>query len=394
MEKVLSLFSGAMGLDLGLEAAGLEVAAAVELDPVACQTIRHNRPELPLYEGDIYDLSSEDLCKLAGVTKDQVFAIVGGPPCQAFSTAGRRRGTADERGNVILSFVRMVDEIRPRYFVLENVRGLLSMPLKAVPKGHEEYADLIDVKGSLLHFLTQQFRELGYHVSFGLLSAANYGVPQKRERVIIMGSLDSRVPLPSPTHSEHQLAGTLPWNDFRSAVRGLHADHEHSSLGEKTKRFLEMLGPGQYWKHLPEHLQKEAMGGAFDTQGGRTGFYRRLAWDRPSPTLVTDPGQKATLLGHPNEPRPLSVQEYARVQQFPDDFEFMGSRRDKYRQIGNAVPVGLGEVIGRTLLDHAAGRFDPDREATNEIPYSRYRRTCDWEFMPDFEARVAALRGT
>jgi DNA (cytosine-5)-methyltransferase 1 len=391
MRNVLSLFSGAMGLDIGLEQAGLHVAASVEIDPAACRTIRANRPDLPLYEGDVFDLSGGKLLELAGVKAGEVFAIVGGPPCQAFSTAGRRRGTADERGNVILSFVRLVREIQPAYFVMENVRGLLSMPLGAVPEGHEDWADRVHVKGSLLAFLAERFVELGYDVSFGLLSAANYGVPQKRERVIVIGSRDGgRVPLPDPTHAEREGMGALPYATFAEAVSGLGDRHaEHAPLSAKTRRFLDMLGPGQYWKHLPEHAKAEAMGGALHTQGGRTGFYRRLAWDRPAPTLVTHPAQRATLLAHPSETRALSVGEYARVQQFPDDFEFIGSPSDCYRQIGNAVPVGLGRVIGRTLINHSEGDFDPERESSNQLPYSRYRRTCDWEFLPDFTERAA-----
>jgi DNA (cytosine-5)-methyltransferase 1 len=179
---------------------------------------------------------------------------------------------------------------------------------------------------------------------------------------------------------------------FGEAVAGLDGRHaEHTPLSAKTRRFLEMLGPGQYWKHLPDSVKREAMGGAFETQGGRTGFYRRLGWDTPSPTLVTHPGQRATLLAHPTELRPLTVGEYARVQQFPDDFDFAGSVTDRYRQIGNAVPVGLGEAIGRALVEHDEDRHDPDREATNEVPYSRYRRTCDWELLADVEERMRAI---
>ena len=383
-----------MGLDLGLEAAGMRTAVAVEFDRWACETITTNRPSTNTLEKDIGLLESKDIMDAAELTPGEVSLVVGGPPCQAFSSAGKRRSIADGRGNVILAYLRTIGEIQPDYFVLENVRGLLSSVMGTVPSGFSRrtYADLVDTPGSLVWFLTQEFQRLGYSVSFGLLNAANYGVPQKRERVVMIGSSTSRVPLPRPTHSDLDIEGTAPWTDLRSALAGLPKEPcEFRALSESTARLISMLGPGQYWKDLPQELHEEAMGNSLKLGGGKTGFYRRLAWDKPSPTLVTCPTMPATMLAHPDEVRPLSVQEYSRIQGFPDSWNFQGNLTQRYRQIGNAVPVGLGCAIGRAIFAHMAGEFDEDQDHDYEVPFSRYKNTCDWEFLPMFEERAWLL---
>ena len=390
----VSLFSGAMGLDLGLEAAGMRTAVAVEFDRWACETITTNRPETPTLEKDIGLLESKDIMEAAQLAPGAVSLVVGGPPCQAFSSAGKRRSIADGRGNVILAYLRTIGDLQPDYFVLENVRGLLSSVMGTVPSGfsRQEYADLIDTPGSLIWFLTQEFQRMGYSVSFGLLNAANYGVPQKRERVVMIGSSTSRVPLPRPTHSDLDVDGTAPWTDLRSALVGLPEDPcEFRALSESKARLIAMLGPGQYWKDLPPQLHEEAMGKSLKLGGGKTGFYRRLSWDKPSPTLVTCPTMPATMLAHPDEVRPLSVQDYSRIQGFPDSWDFQGNLTQRYRQIGNAVPVGLGCAIGRAIFAHMAGEFVENQDHDYTVPFSRYKNTCDWEFLPLFEERANLL---
>lgn len=391
---VVSLFSGAMGLDLGIEKAGFDVRVCVEMDKKACETIRANT-KIPVIEKDINQVTVQEILDTAGLKKSDVSVVVGGPPCQAFSTAGKRRSLEDFRGNVIIRFLEIVKEIKPKFFILENVRGILSTPLAYVPEDYNgSYEHVLEHKGSVAYFLKKEFEKLGYSVSFTLFNAANYGVPQKRERVIFFGHLGKRIPLPSPTHSEGGKFNTKRWTTLNDALKNLSdGDGRYVELSKKIKKYLPLLSAGQYWKNLPEDIQEEAMGESFNCQGGRTGFYRRLAWDAPSPTLVTSPAMPATLLAHPEKLRPLTVQEYARVQQFPDKWSFQGSTQQIYKQIGNAVPVGLGYMAGKTIMDFITGNYDAEREKKNNIPYSRYKNCSDFEFIPLFESKIKPVDG-
>jgi DNA (cytosine-5)-methyltransferase 1 len=383
--NVVSLFSGAMGLDLGLEQAGLHTAVCVEMDKLACQTIRENT-SIPVIEGDISKVSTDEILIAAKLKRKDVFMVVGGPPCQAFSTAGKRLSLQDFRGNVIVNYLRVVEEIAPPYFILENVRGMLSTPLNAVPSEYEnEYGSMTTIPGSIVYFLWNEFSKMGYELSFTLFNSANYGVPQIRERVIIFGSKKGRIPLPSPTHSETGFETGKKWVTIAEAFKGLGKQDQYFELTERMKRFVGMLKEGENWTDLPKELQKEAMGKSFELNGGKTGFYRRLAFNRPSPTLLTSPVMNATLLAHPTELRSLSVQEYARIQQFPDTWKLKGKLTDIFKQIGNAVPTGLGYAAGRAILDFHQGDFDPQRERKNRIPYSRYLGCSDFEFIPTFK---------
>ena len=185
-------------------------------------------------------------------------------------------------------------------------------------------------------------------MTFNLYNAANFGVPQSRERVIIICSRDnSPVSHLIPTHSERGLSNLPKWLTLHDAIGDMaHVEHNHDQFPEDRLRFYRLLGPGQYWKHLDPSLHEKALGASLRSGGGKTGFLRRLAWDRPSCTLVTSPTMPATDICHPTELRPLSVEEYKRIQQFPDEWEVCGSITDQYRQIGNAVPVGLGQAVG------------------------------------------------
>lgn len=358
----ISMFSGAMGLDLGLEDAGFRVRCALEIDPGCCATIRANRPGFPLIESDVMKMSAADIFAAAGVREIDV--VCGGPPCQAFSTAGKRLGLDDDRGNVFLKFLDLVADMGPRYAVIENVRGLLSAP---APDDQS--------KGGAIRLIASRLKDAGYSTAFTLYDASLYGVPQRRERVIIIASREGQVPLIPPTHGGSDQPAR---KTFREAVSGLGPEHHHGEFLESRLRFLRMLGPGQDWRNLPENMQREAMGGAYESQGGRVGFYRRVAWDKPCPTLLTSPTQKATCLCHPEEDRPLSVEEYAAVQQFPADWRFEGNLASVYRQIGNAVPTGLGAAVGRHLM-----RWDSERsypESTG-MRHSRYLRTSHTDIL-------------
>jgi DNA (cytosine-5)-methyltransferase 1 len=381
--NVLSFFSGAMGLDLGLEKAGFKLLLACENDKACKKTIALNRPNVPLID-DVNSYSANDIRRFAGLSAhDEIDVIVGGPPCQAFSTAGTRRGFHDARGNVFLKYIDLITELQPRYAVIENVRGLLSAPLSHRPHAQRDAGwspSMGEKPGGALLYVLDTLRRNGYGVSFNLYNSANYGVPQVRERVVLICHRDGeKVPHLQPTHDQQGRFGLPKWHTLRDALDGLN-ECSHAEFPEARLRFYRMLKEGQYWKHLPEALQKEAMGKSYYSGGGKTGFLRRLAWDKPSCTLVTSPTMPATDIGHPEADRPLSVQEYKRIQQFPDDWQVCGSLTDQYRQIGNAVPVGLGEAVGRAILNHANGL---PQHAPIGFPFSRYKGTDEisWERM-------------
>jgi DNA (cytosine-5)-methyltransferase 1 len=377
----LSFFSGAMGLDIGLEKSGFEIKLACDNDKHCQETIRLNHPKLPLI-GDVRDYNAEQVRELSDTVGEDIALVVGGPPCQAFSTAGKRRGLNDERGHVFLDFVQLCIDLNPQFFVIENVRGLLSAPMNHRPHryrgdGHPDLSE-DEKRGGALKFVINMIRKAGFGVTFNLYDSANYGVPQRRERVIIICSRDgSEPPFIPPTHSgdaykqDEKFEELKPWLTFREAVKGL-KKKTHANFPETRLRFYKMLGSGQYWKDLPENLHQEAMGNAYLSTGGRTGFFRRIAWDKPSPTLVTSPIQKATDLAHPEENRPLSIEEYARVQMFPDYWKFSGPTMEIYKQIGNAVPVGLGEKLGEHILQLLDGK---PVKYPKDFRYSRYKNT-------------------
>ena len=388
--KAISLFSGAMGLDLGIEKAGFEIKVCCEMNKWAAETIRENT-NIPVIEDDINNVPTEKILSIANLRKEDVSLVVGGPPCQAFSSAGRQKGLADFRGNVIIQYLRVISEIRPQYFILENVRGLLSAKINAIPEGYEEYLSIIDFEGSVLYFLAREFEKQGYTISYALFNAANYGVPQNRERMIIFGNKGKeRIPLPQPTHSEDGAFGTKKWITLGDAIKDLKPPHEseYIHLRPKSIKYVEMLKGGENWTSLPPEMAKEAMGKAYSLAGGKTGFYRRLSFDRPSPTLVTSPTMPATLLCHPTESRPLSIKEYARIQQFPDNWIFKGKIADIYKQIGNAVPVGLGYMAGMQIILFDQKLLSPNSDRNNKIPYSRYKYTTDREFMRKFSEKL------
>ncbi|MBT3509250.1 MAG: DNA cytosine methyltransferase [Nitrospina sp.] len=386
--KGLSFFSGAMGLDLGLESTGIDFLLACEVDKSCKATIAKNKPDLTLI-GDIRDYTAKEIRKEAGLSKNEdIDLMVGGPPCQAFSSAGKRQGFNDERGNVFLTFIDHIINLKPRFAVLENVRGLLSCPIQHRPHDQRgaKFSPLSsdEEKGGALFHILQSLTSAGYGVSFNLYNSANFGCPQKRERVVIICSRDGKeLPFLSPTHSENGSYGLPKWKSVREAFKGLsRKKHDFIEFPERRLKYYRMLKPGQYWKHLPENLQKEAMGASYFSGGGKTGFYRRLPWDKPSPTLVTHPAMPATDLAHPTKDRPLSIQEYKVLQEFPNDWELEGSLINQYKQIGNAVPLSLGRAIGKLLTSHMNKK---SISVLPNFPYSRYRNTDHASWMKQFK---------
>ncbi len=381
----LSFFSGAMGLDLGIEQAGFDIRLACEVDKYSRQTITLNRPNTALI-GDITAYTPDDILRYAGLSRhDDIDLIFGGPPCQAFSTAGRRNGFNDDRGNVFLTYLDVALSIRPKYLVIENVRGLLSSPMHHRPlhlRG-SGFPDLTldELPGGALNFILSLIQQAGYSGTFNLYNAANFGSPQVRERVVIICSRDGKnPPYVPPTHSEHGEYGLCKWKTFRDVTSDLVA-HHHINFPEKRLVYYRMLEEGQNWRSLPEDLQKEALGNAYFAGGGKTGFLRRLSWDKPSPTLVTHPAMPATDLAHPEEDRPLSIEEYKRLQEFPDDWHVAGPLIEQYRQIGNAVPASLGIATGKLIRQLL--RDEPIKTIPG-FRYSRYRQTSDAEWLTRF----------
>jgi len=377
--NVLSLFSGGMGLDLGLEATErFNIVACIEKEKTFCETIRHNRREgrlpnnLQVLEADISKIDPERVLKKLNVNRDSIDIIVGGPPCQSFSIAGRRGTTQDPRGTLLWDFLRFVQYVKPKIFLMENVRGLLSAALKHRPiaerpdRGGDSLSEK-EMPGSVVRLFAQDLanmENIGYHLDIFEVNSVNYGTPQIRERVLFIGNCYGQaIDFPKPTHENNLLSNSsflqpslfedkkkLPWKTLGDAIKDLHEENPVVlDFSPRKKSFLAMIPPGSNWRSLPEDVQKESMGKAWYAKGGRSGWWRRLSFDLPSPTLVNMPNHASTSLCHPTETRALSIKEYARVQEFPDNWEFCGTVAKQYTQVGNAVPTRLGKVAGNVI---------------------------------------------
>ncbi len=352
--RFASLFSGAMGLDLGVEAAGGDLVFANEIDPGAVATIRHNRPDISVFDGSVADVNLALFQSSTGIKKGELDLLCGGPPCQSFSVYGNRSGALDPRGQLVFEFVRLVGELMPRCFIMENVRGLHSMPL--VPKAHadkvEGFEPWMAAKGSLMQVLVRDLRSFGYQVDIFLVNSVNYGAPQIRERMLFVGN---RLGVPNtvlaPTHSNRPQDRLKPFRTLRDVIGESFNDsvRELMNFSPRKLKYLEMVPSGGNWRSLPVDIQKESMGKSWYLKGGRSATWRRLSWDFPSPTVVTMPNHASTSMCHPDELRALTVGECAAIQEFPCDWEFLGTTAQKYRQIGNAVPVRLGKVAGEAI---------------------------------------------
>ena len=360
--SALSLFSGAMGLDLGLENTGrFEFLACVEQEPTFCSTIQRNRdagrlPEsLRIYDRDIRDISPEQVMRDCGLQAGQLDLLVGGPPCQSYSTAGARRTSQDPRGALIWQFLKFVDVLQPKFFVMENVRGLMSAALKHRPiaqRPENGGASLSEQEkpGSVIRAFAQDLQKCDsapYRMDCFEVNAVNYGAPQLRERVIFIGNrYNALVDFPDPTHGRSG-SELKPWRTLRDAIGGLNDPGDViMDFSPRKKSYLALVPEGSNWRALPENIQKESMGRAWGAKGGRSGWWRRLSYDLPCPTLVTMPNHASTSLCHPTEVRALSLREYALIQEFPHAWELCGTPMQQYEQVGNAVPLRLGRITG------------------------------------------------
>ncbi len=323
----IELFAGAGGTAIGMENAGIKHILLNEYDKHACETLRINRPDWNVIEDDVRNLKFKER---------QADIVQGGFPCQSFSYAGKKMGFEDIRGTLFFEFARCVKEVKPKIAIGENVKGLLN---------HDE--------GKTLKTMISVLEELGYRVKYKILRSQYLDVSQKRERLIIIGVRnDLDIPISFPKEKNY----IIP---LREAIYEC-PKSEGQKYPEKKRKILELIPPGGYWKDLPENLQKEYMGASFFMGGGKTGMARRLSWDEPSLTLTCSPAQKQTERCHPDETRPLTIREYARIQTFPDNWKFSGSTSQQYKQIGNAVPVNLGYHIGDTVIKMLKGEIEEE----------------------------------
>lgn len=327
--QLLELFAGAGGLALGLEKAGFESVLLNEIDKHACETLRQNRPQWNVIENDIAELNFS-------AYNNKIDVLSGGFPCQAFSYAGKKLGFEDTRGTLFFEFARAVKETQPKIILAENVRGLLK---------HDG--------GKTLQTISHIIDEIGYQlIEPRVLKAVFYQVPQKRERLFLLAirkDLADRAEFNWPSPYSRILS-------LKDALQAgiLYPTDVPDSPGQRYPKskaeILALIPQGGYWRDLPDDLQRQYMMKSYFLGGGKTGMARRLAWDEPSLTLTCAPAQKQTERCHPSETRPLTVREYARIQTFPDDWQFAGSLSAQYKQIGNAVPVNLAYAVARSLV--------------------------------------------
>lgn len=359
----ISLFSGAMGLDAGLiRTSRFKLLACVEKEKVFCDTIRANiengtLAEKPfIYEIDIKKLEPNQLLNDLGIREGEIDFLVGGPPCQSFSTAGKRGTVQDTRGTLLWDFMRFVKVLKPKVFLMENVRGLMSAALRHRPlakrpdKGGPPLAT-DEMPGSVVNLFAKElleFSEAPYHLDCFEVNAVNYGAPQLRERILFIGNrYNCEIDFAKPTHGPN----LLPWRTIGDVLKSFKENEPTiMDFSPRKKKFLSLVPPGGNWRYLPEVIQKESMGKAYYAKGGRSGWWRKLSYDLPCPTLVTMPNHASTALCHPDQVRALSVREYCRIQEFPDEWVVCGSPAQQYAQIGNAVPVKLGEIAGNVIV--------------------------------------------
>jgi DNA (cytosine-5)-methyltransferase 1 len=353
---VISLFSGAGGLDIGLHQAGFEVSACVELEKDCWETIKLNS-NWPVYTddgGDLFNIKTKKLLHFAGLEEGEAALVVGGAPCQPFSNMGKKLGTSTDDGRLFLEFVRVVKEAKPRALIFENVQGM----------NHHKHSEV-------LSHLFEVFGRLGYKLAVSVLNTADYGVPQQRKRLIVLGVRGNKeVYFPLPTHSadperfteEYADIGiTLPREIRKHAVvaqafskiskkRLREPDCKIMGIGPVVKERMRYIKPGENFKVLPDRLRPDCWRSG-KHQGADT--FGRLRPDRPSVTIRTcayNPSKGRYI--HPYEDRGLNTVEMAAIQSFPESWRFYGSLISVGRQIGNAVPPMFGEKLGEVVAGH------------------------------------------
>lgn len=326
--KSIELFAGAGGLALGLEQAGFENIGLVEFDKWAAKTLIKNRSHWNVLCEDIEKVAKRDLEKEFNIKSGELDLLSGGAPCQSFSYAGKRLGINDIRGTMFYHYAEFLNQLQPKVFLFENVKGLLT---------HD--------KGTTFKVICDIFEEQGYNIKYKVLNAWDYGVAQKRERLIIIGIRNDLNELKFEFPTPHEYKPLL--KDILNNI----PDSEGVFYSDKKAEIFSLVPPGGYWRDIPEEIAKEYMKSSWYSGGGKTGILRRLSLDEPSLTILTTPQMKQTDRCHPKEIRPFNIRESARIQSFPDEWEFIGPIGAKYKQIGNAVPVNLAKEIGKQLFN-------------------------------------------
>ena len=325
----IEFFAGAGGLALGVEKAGFNTLGLIEFDKDAADTLKKNRPNWNVINDDIANISCLDLEKYFSIKKGELDLLSGGAPCQAFSYAGKRLGLEDARGTLFYHYALFLEKLQPKMFLFENVRGLLT---------HDHgktYSTMLDI-----------FTRAGYTIDKQVLNAWNYGVPQKRERLITIGIRNDLV-----GKTEYRFPKAHSYKPVLRDVLLDCPDGPGVPYGEKKRKIFELVPAGGYWRDIDPAIAKEYMKSCWDMEGGRTGILRRMSLDKPSLTVLTSPSQKQTERCHPLEARPFTVRENARCQTFPDDWEFCGNVSAQYKQVGNAVPVNLAYDIAKEIAN-------------------------------------------
>jgi DNA (cytosine-5)-methyltransferase 1 len=327
----VELFAGAGGLALGLEEAGFSSLLLNDNEQDACNTLKINKPSWNTVCEDIIKLSEEDLLQRLKLKKGDLDLLSGGYPCQTFSYAGKGKGLNEVRGTMFYYYAKILEQLYPKMFLAENVRGLVT---------HDG--------GKTIATMVQVFTDIGYNVEYKILNAWDYGVAQKRERVVIIGTrkdllLVYKYPIP---------------HDYKPVLKDILQNVPKSDgmkYPEKKRVVFDLVPQGGCWRDLPENIAKEYMKGSYFLGGGKTGMARRISWNEPSLTLTCSPCQRQTERIHPDETRPFTVREYARIQYFPDTWKFCGSVISQYKQIGNAVPVQFAKEIGLSIVETLKG---------------------------------------
>lgn len=329
----IELFAGGGGMALGLEMAGFSHFGLVEIDKSATKTLKSNRPAWNVICDDIKNITSNDLQKIFHITSRQLDLLSGGAPCQSFSYAGKRLGLEDARGTLFYHYALFLKKLQPKMFLFENVKGLLT---------HD--------KGRTFKIICDIFCEQGYNIEYKVLNALDYGVAQKRERLIVVGirkDLKDKMFFAFPKKHNKKLV-------LRDILQNVPQSQCAKYSKQKASVFA-LVPAGGYWRDIDPNIAKAYMKTCWNMAGGRTGILRRLSFDEPSLTVLTMPQMKQTDRCHPSEVRPFSVRENARIQSFPDEWQFCGSMAEQYKQIGNAVPVNLAYEIGKEIIKSLNG---------------------------------------
>lgn len=317
----IELCAGGGGLSTGLIKSGFTPLLLNDNNKDCCKTLKHNHSNVNVICDSMENVNYTNYI-------NKVDLLTGGVPCQSFSQAGSRKGLEDPRGDLMLKFIDILNLIKPKIFMIENVKGLLTH------NNGNTIKIIIDIinKNNL------------YNITYKCLDAFNYDVPQKRERVFIIGilkSINKIIEFPKESINKKVLKNVLYNVPISNGAK----------YNQEKQDLFKMIPQGGCWINLPENLQKKYLGNSYNSGGGKRGILYRLSMEKPSLTLLCSPSQKQTERCHPLEERPLTIREYARIQTFDDNYEFIGSINSQYKQIGNAVPVVLAIHIGKMLIN-------------------------------------------